>query len=127
MKALRIKSTYDIPEITLDSENNLFEIKGRSCPENVQDIYSQVLKWFDNYLEKPNEKTIFQFKLVYYNTASSKFFYSIMRKLETSLKKGFNIKIQGYYPVDDDGLREAGEDYMEMISVPIELISFDLE
>ena len=57
MEALIIKETNDTPAITFDKENNRFEIKGKSLPENVNSFYEPVLKWLEQYFENPNPKT----------------------------------------------------------------------
>ena len=72
MEVIKIKGTDDTPTIILDKESGIFEISGRSLPEDVTTFYEPVLNWLDEYQEEANPKTVFAFKLVYFNTASSK-------------------------------------------------------
>ncbi|MBN1250488.1 MAG: DUF1987 domain-containing protein [Bacteroidales bacterium] len=115
------------PGVTLNPELQVFEIVGKSCPENVVEFYKPILDWFDKYSENPNEKTIFEFKLEYYNTASSKMLYVVMQKLEHIKEKGKEVHVRWFYPDDDEALEEAGEEYKELIDLPFELIPFNSE
>ena len=72
METIKIQGTEDTPKVILDKENELMEISGRSLPEDVTAFYEPILNWLNEYSESPNKKTIFNFKLVYFNTASSK-------------------------------------------------------
>ncbi|MFW6224205.1 MAG: DUF1987 domain-containing protein, partial [Bacteroidota bacterium] len=81
MDVIKIKGTEDTPTIILDTEREIYEISGRSLPEDVAVFYDPVLNWLDEYAESPNEKTEFTFKLTYFNTASSKLLLDILLKL----------------------------------------------
>ena len=58
MEPLSIKSTEDTPKIILDPLKELFEISGRSLPEDVNQFYKPVIDWFKDYLDNPNPKTV---------------------------------------------------------------------
>jgi hypothetical protein len=111
------------PGVLLDADNQKFIINGKSCPENVVEFYQPVLDWLDEYKTKPNTKTVFEFKLQYYNTASSKVLFIIMQKLEEIKDTGNEVLVKWFFPEDDEALMEAGEEYDDLIDVPFELIS----
>ena len=85
MEVIKIIGTDDTPNVTLDPENEIFEISGRSLPEDVAAFYEPILDWIDLYAEEALAKTVFNFKLVYFNTASSKLILDILLKLEEML------------------------------------------
>ena len=87
MEALRIEATIDTPGIILDSSNNVFEISGKSYPEDTKEFYSEVLHWMDLYVVTPNPKTNFVFKLKYFNSSSYKPIFDILGKLEAIKNK----------------------------------------
>ena len=122
MKILQYKADGLRPGITFDVFAKRFEIFGKSCPENVMEFYQPVLDWLDEYVNNPLEETIFEFRLLYYNTASSKVLFIIMQKLEAIAESGKIVKIKWFYPEDDETLQEAGEEYDDLIDVPFELI-----
>jgi len=127
MEALHIDGTKDVPEVLLDAAKGIFKISGRSCPENVSEFYGQVLRWMDAYTQTPNPKTVIDFKLIYYNTASAKMILTIMQKIEGMKESGMDVKIRWHYPDDDDDMQESGEDYADLIEVPFEQISYSLD
>jgi hypothetical protein len=124
METIKIQGTEDTPKIVLDKENDLLEISGRSLPEDVRSFYEPVLNWLNEYAENPNKKTVFNFKLTYFNTASSKLLLDILMKLEEMHEKGNEILIRWHYPEDDEDMSEAGEEYADIVDVPFEQVSY---
>lgn len=123
MEKIEIKGTKFTPAVLFDKEAGKFEVGGRSLPEDVASFYDPLLKWLDDYSKSPNEKTIFDFKLTYYNTASSKMLLNIMLKLENLHEDGNDVLIRWHYPEDDEDLAEAGEEYEDLVEVPFEQIA----
>ncbi|MDR1171909.1 MAG: DUF1987 domain-containing protein [Bacteroidales bacterium] len=124
MDPIIISATEDTPGIRLDAANNIFEISGRSLPEDVVKFYRPILDWLDTYAQSPNEHTVFDFKLSYFNTASSKIILDILMKLEGIHNDGKKLTIKWHYPSDDEDMMEAGEEYADIVDVPIELVEY---
>ena len=124
MEAIKIKGTEDTPNVILDAAENVLEISGRSLPEDVSSFYGPILNWLVDYMKTPNAKTVFNFKLVYFNTASSKLILDILMKLEDLHKKGNDVLIKWYFPEDDEDMQEAGNEYADIVEVPFEQISY---
>jgi hypothetical protein len=124
METIKIQGTEDTPKIMLDAENDLLEISGRSLPEDVSSFYEPVLNWLNEYAENPSKKTVFNFKLTYFNTASSKLLLDILMKLEEMHEKGHDVLIRWHYPEDDEDMAEAGEEYADIVDVPFEQVSY---
>ena len=120
MNPIIISATEDTPGIIFDAANGVFEISGRSLPEDVLKFYKPILDWLAEYAKSPNENTVFNFKLSYFNTASSKIILDILLKLE-GIK---NISIKWHYPSDDEDMMEAGEEYADIVDVPIEMVEY---
>ncbi|HON18443.1 MAG TPA: DUF1987 domain-containing protein [Salinivirgaceae bacterium] len=126
MEVIKIVGTEDTPSVILDAQNDLFEISGRSLPEDVAAFYEPILDWLDRYAQSPNEKTVFNFKLVYFNTASSKLLLDILLKLEEIYEAGNDVLIRWHYPEDDEDMQEAGEEYSDIVEVPFEQVSYSI-
>ncbi len=122
MEILKYEAEELNPGVILDAENGKFVLSGKSCPENVTEFYRPVLEWLEKYKENPLDKTVFEFKLEYYNTASSKVLFIIMQKLEAIQEMGKEVLIKWHYPEDDETLEEAGEEYNDLIELDFELI-----
>ncbi len=127
MEALNIKGTDDTPTIIFDPDNNKFEISGSSMPEDVISFYQPALDWLDKYASEPLDKTIVDFKMEYFNTASSKVLMDILTKLEDIHEAGNEINIRWHYQEDDEDMMDAGEQYSELIEIPFENIEIKEE
>ena len=127
MEVIKIKGTDDTPNVILDKDNQLFEISGRSLPEDVTAFYDPILDWLDEYAQNPNPKTVFNFKLEYFNTASSKLLLDVLMKLEDMCDDGEDIVVKWHYPDDDEDMEEAGEEYADIVDVPFEQISYSVD
>lgn len=125
MEVLKIEATDETPAVLLDPVNNVLEFSGKSLPEDVTTFYSPVLEWLGAYSAEPRAKTTAHFKLVYFNTASSKLILDILFELEKIQESGTEILIKWYYEEEDEDMKEAGEEYSELIEVPFELSVLD--
>ncbi len=122
---LIIEKTTKTPQIIFDPSNNLYEISGRSLPENVVKTYEPVLQWIDQNLGKIQEGITFTFKVDYLNSASAKMISLILTKLEEYYKSGISIEVKWYYNFDDDDIQSEGEIYAKLKKIPITLIGVD--
>ncbi len=125
MDIIKILGTDDTPTVTLDAGNDLFEISGRSLPEDVTAFYNPILEWLDAYSASPNPKTVFAFKLVYFNTASSKLLLDVLMKLDDLCSEGHDVLVKWFYPEDDEDMQEAGEEYADIVDIPFEHIPYE--
>ena len=125
METLRIEQTDDSPLVIFDQENQLFEISGKSLPEDVVDFYQPLLDWLNDYRKKPLANTIFNLKLTYFNTASSKLIMDILLIFEEMVEAGQKVVIRWHSLRSDEDMQEAGKEYEEMIEVPFEHILSD--
>ena len=124
METIKIQGTEDTPRIILDADNEIMEISGRSLPEDVSAFYEPVLNWLKEYSESPNDKTIFNFRLTYFNTASSKLLLDILMILEELKENGNDVLIKWHYPEEDEDMEEAGDEYADIVDVPFEKVSY---
>ena len=122
MNVIKIAGTDDTPNVHLDKENGILELSGRSLPEDVTMFYQQILDWVDEYAKNPNEKTVFNFKLEYFNTASSKVILDILLKFEEIVENGHDVVIKWFYNEDEEDMLEAGEEYADIVEVPFDYV-----
>ena len=116
MKTLQIEQTEVTPLVILDAKNNVFELSGKSLPENVLKFYKPIFDWFDAYSKSPNSETKFVIKLKYFNTMSGKIMIELLFKLKEISKKGSNISIIWYYDYND--MLYIGKEYSEIVGIP---------
>lgn len=118
MIVIKIKGHADTPHVILDAENGVFEISGKSMPEDVNAFYEPILEWLNEYKESPNDNTEFLFRMNYFNSASSKYFHDIMRTIQDIYSQGKEAKITWNFDEDDEAMEEAGEEFKDLIKVP---------
>jgi hypothetical protein len=122
MEALIIEGTQKTPEVVLDPQKGVLEIKGRSIPENSIEFYKPLVDWLEEYSVETSEKTVVNVHLEYFNTSSSKCILDVFKKLESIHKSNNEVLINWYYEEDDEDMLEAGEDYESIIRVPFKMI-----
>jgi hypothetical protein len=120
MEILNLEGTEDTPKIMLDKENGIFEISGRSLPEDSAEFYKPILDWIEEYGNSPNDSTNFVFKLEYFNTASSKLILDLLSALEDI----DGMTISWYFHEDDEDMEEAGEEFSELVEIPFEFKTY---
>ena len=118
MKRLEFKGTEETPNIILDKDKNIFEIKGKSFMEDVQSYYEPIITWLEVYKKNPNKETTFVFEVEYINTASSKMFLDVLKELEDIHLAGHKATIIWGYYADDEDMEGTGHEFDEMFEVP---------
>ncbi len=121
MHALYLKATEDTPEVFLDKENNTFRIQGNSFSDNPITSFRPLFEWINEYIEDPNDETIFEFKIYYMNTSSSKQMTIFIKKLEEISDKK-TVKVKWFYDVMDEDMEFEGETLKSMVKVDFELV-----
>jgi len=120
MNVLNLEGTEDTPRVILDKNNGIFEISGRSLPEDSAEFFQPVLDWLEQYADNARPQTVFTFKLEYFNTASSKLILDVLSKLEEIE----GTRIIWYFHEDDEDMEEAGEEFADLVDVPFEFKTY---
>ncbi|MBN2662243.1 MAG: DUF1987 domain-containing protein [Bacteroidales bacterium] len=118
---LKIHSKNFLPEVVLDKDKGIFIIKGKSIPEDSSEFYSPVFKWFEVYFENPNPETVFFLQLDYYNSSSARAIANLIKLFDDKFNLGVNVKVIWSYNPDDEAMKENGEDFSLLFSLPIEI------
>ena len=122
------KEATDVsPEIILDIEHNIFSIKGKSVVTEVDHFYQPIIDWLENIPVTIPSEMNFVFDLEYFNVFSSKRILFLLYKLKDIKDKGANIKVMWYFSVEDDDMKEVGEDFACMVNLPFEFVSKQIE
>lgn len=118
---LIIEETEDTPKVFFDRQNGIFEITGRSFPEDASKFYFSVLHWVEEYIKDPCKETCFCFNLEYFNSSSVKQLLEILIKLEQLAAAGKNVKVIWSYGKNDELMAAKGMEMQNMVSLPFEL------
>lgn len=124
MEPLVLTATDDTPEIILNKSDSVFEINGRSLPEDIIQFYSPVFAWLEKYVADPNEETILKVKVDYFNSASQRALNEIFTILSRIPVKGKMVNVEWHFNEDDDEMKEAGQEFEEITNLPFRYISY---
>ncbi|MDA3865975.1 MAG: DUF1987 domain-containing protein [Salinivirgaceae bacterium] len=127
MEPLIIESTSKTPRVVFDPNENLYEISGRSLPENVVKTYDPVIKWLEKNMSDVKGEIEFKFQMDYLNSASAKMISLILTKLEEFYASGIKVTVLWYFNTDDDDIQSEGEIYQMLKKVPIKLVGIEEE
>lgn len=119
MENFYLEESPKTPRVHFDAANGKLLIAGRSIPENSIEFYKPIFDWLDEYVKTPSAATAMDVKLEYFNTSSSKCLVEVFRRLEDIKAQGKDIVINWFYEEDDEDMQESGEDFKEIINLPI--------
>jgi hypothetical protein len=123
MEELYIEATSETPMVRLNPENGVFEIRGKSVPEDAEKFFKPVLEWLERYVAQPAKSTILNLDLDYFNISSSKRILFILYKFNELAGTNREVRVKWYYHEADEDMYEVGQDYAFMVKVPFEFIS----
>jgi hypothetical protein len=124
MEKLHIPKTDETPEVNFDPAGNIFEMSGKSLPEDVTDFFDKVVNWLEEYAKNPNDETVFDFKLTYFNTATAKLIFDILNALESISESGKKVLIKWHYSENDEDMKNAGVEYEDLVEVDFEHVPY---
>ena len=99
-----------------------FLIEGESYPEDVRSFYDTPMKVLEQWLSSGEQPVEFDFKLVYFNSASAKVFFNLMERLDNAAQAGRPCTVRWHHAADDDNIRELGEEF----GTDLEAVIFEL-
>jgi hypothetical protein len=119
MDSMQIPATATTPEIQLNQQTGRLVVRGISDEEDALGFYFPVLQWMDAYVQNPANKTVLDIQLKYFNTASAKALFELIKRLKTIQKAGKLTEVNWFYDAKDPVLKEDIEQFRDLISVPI--------
>lgn len=115
MKDLFIKATDKTPEVRCQSESGQITITGICVPEDAVSFFVPIKEWVELYTKNGADSIHVMIDLRYFNTSTSRILLNIFRLFTTMINRGNDVKFIWIYEEDDYDMKEAGEDYMEIV------------
>lgn len=122
MDKLIIDATEKTPYVLLDPAEGLIQINGISDEEDALGFYFPVLQWLETYQNKPQHYTKVELQFKYYNTASAKSLYEVLKRVAQLQKKGENVEVIWFYEQDDENMLNEIENFSDITNLPIEAV-----
>lgn len=126
VEKLIIKAAEKTPHVNFDPESGRFLIHGYSLPENSMRFYEPIIRWLNRYIQSPNKKTEFDFRLIILNTSSSKMFIDMFRIINQLVEsKTSDVSVVWYYENDDEDMYDVAMQYKDFCKAKFELIGVE--
>jgi hypothetical protein len=118
MDPLKIKPSATSLNIFLDAQSGQLSFSGRSISEHSIEFFRPVIDWIERYSVSPAQKTECIFQLEYFNSAARKSLIEIFKRMQDMHKKGQPVSVFWHYEEGDEGMKELGEEYASLFTMP---------
>ena len=132
MHKLHIIPTPFTPEILFSPEENVFLVKGKSSPANVETAYAPVIEWFrafvNEILEKKDSKyshenpLTFQADFYYFNSSTSLFILEIFSELKRLSSNDIPVVVKWFHDEEDIDMKDTGFDIASLAGIELTYI-----
>lgn len=123
MEDLLIDAEDKLPKIYFNRQTGILSLTGRCIPENSFKFFTPLLEWIDEYADSPNDETVIDVFLDYFNTSSSKYLLDLFKQVELIHLSGkTKMKVIWRHEGDDLDMLEAGTTYASMVNAPFEMV-----
>ena len=115
-KKLIIEPTKDTPKIVFSEQEPAFLISGHSLTEAPTKFYKPVILWLKKYAKNPKSFTVFEFRLISYNSLTEQALINIMKIIEKISNKSAVI-IRWFYNSEDEDAFNFAVQFSKLIDV----------
>lgn len=118
---LKVNQTDKTPLLSYDPKNRIFTMSGVSVPNNTREFYEPVVRWVEGYILSDFAKggITINVSLDYFSIQSSVILLKILREFDKIKDK---VIVNWIYEVDDDDMREIGDDLKAMLGLELNVI-----
>ncbi len=117
MENLHITETFRTPEVDFDVETGNFLISGRSIPENPKEFYKSIFDYLAEYFRHPAHKTILTIRFDYFNSASARVLYELLKRFDVFYSHGNHFLLR--WVMEEESFLDLFE---SVYHFPIEMI-----
>ncbi|MDH5599380.1 MAG: DUF1987 domain-containing protein [Cyclobacteriaceae bacterium] len=125
MEQILLEPTRVTPLINFEPSQGILEMKGRSSPENAIQFYQKLIENLDLFIQSSNQSFVANFAFEYFNTSSSKCLFDVFKRLGKMKEAGKDVVINWYFEEDDEDMKEAGEDYCDLLDIDFNFIEIE--
>jgi hypothetical protein len=110
------------PVVNFDYKTGICEISGESYMEETYKFYEPVITWLQDYTSE-KKPIVFNIRLTYFNTSSSRFILEILYILKQYQGNGGSVTINWYYKKDDPDILSEIHDFMDESGTSINILA----
>lgn len=103
-----------LPILKLKPKQHKIEFTGYCLPMDAIPLFQKLDRYIDDYLVKG--KLLFVFRLIHFNTPSSKLIHLLLKRLEQhKITQNTDIEIHWYHSADDYDMQESIEEFESLV------------
>ncbi len=121
MDSLYLQETKSSPAIAFNAESGILEISGESYPENSYAFYKPLLQWITLFAMHFPGSIIFNCRISYLNTGSTKSMMDIFDLFEDRFRRGREVQVNWFCDSENDRAVETAEEFMEDVTFPFDI------
>ncbi len=120
IKPLKIEGTEFTPYIYLKS--GCMQIEGRAILEDSIDFFSPILKWTEEYIKNPEDKTVLKINLQVYDSSVNRRFIELFNLLEKITTQNKKVYVYWFYDPDDSISLQKGYEFASVYNLDFRFI-----
>ena len=113
MEDLYIRATNDSPEVDFKYTFNQLTMSGEAYPEDASRFFYPIIMGLVDFLKVNTKPINFNFKLTYFNSASTKMLFNIFQLLNEHSAHHQTVTLNWIYDEEDDTIKDFGDDIAE--------------
>jgi hypothetical protein len=113
MEDLYIRASNDSPEVDFKYTFNQLTISGEAYPEDAGRFFYPIIMGLVDFLKVNTKPINFNFKLTYFNSASTKMLFNIFQLLNEHSAHQQTVTLNWIYDEEDDTIKDFGDDIAE--------------
>jgi hypothetical protein len=117
------EGVFFIPKVYFNANSGKCLMEGEAFLENTWEFYEQLLNWLRSYTET-KRPIIFDFRMSYFNTSSSKGILEMLLLLKEYQDQGNDVQVNWYYQEKDVDILEEAQDFIEDTQLDMKLIAY---
>ncbi len=119
------RGIYYVPKVHFDGTTGKCSIEGESHVEDAYSFYHPIRQWIQNYITEIKGDLIFDVKLTYMNSSSSKSILIILKELKAYQESGGKVEMKWHYRENDTDMFEDAEDLIAESGLEFELVPLE--
>ena len=109
------------PRVDFNYESGICEIAGESYMEETYKFYEPLITWLQKYTAE-KKPLMFNVRLTYFNTSSSRFILEIFLVLKKYIDQGGDVMVNWYYKQNDPEILGEINDFKEEAGIEINTV-----
>jgi len=106
------------PDVQFDPVSGVLKIKGKSIPLNIDQFFTDMVPWLEQYAEHPSDHTKLEIDLKYMNGKSLRSLVTLLYMLKSISDSGKQVSVKWNIPREADDLADLGEELLNDMKLP---------